>query len=150
MDGQVEEIKDPAAVLAALERAKQDAKTHREAHEALKAQFDELNAEVEQLRSVKPDEKLRARVIELEVANALAKAGADTERASKYVKAGELDLDDDGKVTGLSERIEEVKKDLPELFDKKRRVGGGADLFTSGTPNVDESPTRKQVARIFS
>lgn len=147
---ETEEIKDPAAVLAALERAKQDAKTHREAHEALKAQFDELNKEVEQLRSVKPDEKLRQRLIDMEVRMALTEAGADAVRASKYVKAGDFEVNEDGEVTGLKERIEEVKKDLPELFDKRRQVGGGADLFTSGTPNVDESPTRRQVARIFS
>ena len=39
MDGTSEEIKDPAAVLAALDRAKKDAKQFREEKEALEARM---------------------------------------------------------------------------------------------------------------
>jgi hypothetical protein len=65
------------------------------------------------------------RVKRAELRTALAKAGVRDEgalkRLSGMVDLDDLDLDDDGNVDGLDDAIEDLRADVPALFDKPRR-----------------------------
>lgn len=127
------EIKDPKAVLAALERAKADAKRYREQAEALQTKVSELEAQ---------PNTWRERVVAAEAKLALNSLGIkDTDRLLKYLDTNSVTLDEEGKVTGLTEAVEALKVDFPELFEPKRRVGNAADIFADGNnkPQLSDS-----------
>lgn len=118
-DGTSEEIKDPAAVLAALDRAKKDAKQSREEKEALEAklvQYEQDNA------------KFSGKLLREKVIQEISKTWVGNhERLLKYLKFETLSFDDELNVVGLDDQIKELKKDFPELFDPKLLVAGKAD-----------------------
>jgi len=139
VDGTSQEIKDPEAVLAALDRAKKDAKQFREEKEALEvkmAQYEEQNAKFS-------GKLLRERVIqELSKHNI-----ANTERILKFVKFEGLTFDDEFNVLGLDDQIKELKSDFPELFDPKLLVAGKAD--SAEAKSVDKLvSTSEKLAKI--
>ncbi len=139
MDGTSEEIKDPAAVLAALDRAKKDAKQFREEKEALEAkmaQYEEQNA------------KFSGKLLKERVIQELSKHNiANTERILKFVKFEGLTFDDEFNVLGLDDQIKELKSDFPELFDPKLLVAGKAD--SAEAKSVDKPiSTSEKLARI--
>lgn len=131
-------IKDPAAVLAALERAKADAKKYREEYEALSA---ELTPIKEELDTMKSELKTNA------VKRAVKDAGADPDRVMQFMKLDGIEYKD-GKLDGFDDAFETVKTALPELFDPKRRVGGRADMET-GDANVQKSVSEMQAERLL-
>jgi hypothetical protein len=58
---------------------------------------------------------------------ALSEAGWNGTRLGslmKLVDLDEVDIDDDGEITGLSEQIDQVKSDFPELFKRARNSAG--------------------------
>lgn len=115
-------LEDPKAVLAALNKAKKEAKKYREERDALKTAG---------------EEKYKARLVRSEAKVALAGEGVkDSDRILGLLDMSKVSLDENEELTGLDEEIERVKTTFPELFDVKRRVGGGADLFkeSNGTP----------------
>lgn len=74
----------------------------------------------------------------------LAKAGWNGSRLGHLMKLldfDDIDIDDDGEITGLAEQIEGLKSDWPEFFKRNRsatsKPGGGSGQ--NGTPagNVD-------------
>lgn len=137
-------IDDPKAVLEALERAKREAKQFREERDAARSENQTLQA------SLKATEGLKSRYVASEARLALLTAGVkDTERVSKYLNLSEIEIDDDGKVQGLGEKIDAAKKDLPELFDAKRRVGGAADLFADGGTGPQKSASEIQAEKLL-
>jgi len=144
---QAEEIKDPKAVLEALERAKNDAKKYRERLEELEAKNNEL---AESIAALEGDEGIalwKGKAIALSAKAELAKSGiADPERVFGFMDASTLDLDDEGRVSGFEEAVADVKTKLPELFDNKRRVGGSVDAFASGD-TAKEDPFRAAAKR---
>ena len=140
-----QEIKDPKAVLDALERAKTDAKKYREEAEGLRAENATLKETVESTKNADSEWKDRAK--ELYVKNEL---GSNADRLMKFVDMDSIDFDENGTPTGIEEAISKVKEDLPELFDNKKRVGGAADLFERGDPPKKASGSEAQVARLFN
>ena len=146
------EIKDPKAVLEALERAKADAKKFREAFEDLEKKW----ADAEQERT-----EIDARIAEYEAGEARWKEMAklfgvksslkhlDADRVLKFIDLDAIDFDDNDSLVGLDDQINKVREDLPELFDDKKRVGAGADAFASGDAPRQMTGTEMQVARIF-
>jgi hypothetical protein len=143
------EIRDPKAVLEALDRAKNDAKKFREQFEAVETKNKEM---AERIASLEGDEGIalwKGKAIELSAKAAMAKSGVpDPDRIYGFIDASTLDLDDDGRVKGLDEAVSEVKKRLPELFDKKRRVAGAADAFEAEKVKQELSTTELQLARL--
>ena len=122
-DGTSEEIKDPAAVLAALDRAKKDAKAFREEKEALEAKL----AAYEQDKAKISDKLLKEKVTqELSKLNNI-----NLDRIVKFIKFDSLSFDDELNLVGFQDQIEELKKDFPELFDPKLLVAGKADTSDS-------------------
>lgn len=139
MDGTSEEIKDPAAVLAALERAKKDAKQFREEKEALEAKV----AQYEQDTAKYSGKLLKEKVIQ-----ELAKLNmVNTDRILKFVKFEGLSFDDDFNILGLDDQIKELKSDFPELFDPKLLVAGKADS-AEATPVEKKISTSEKLAKI--
>lgn len=118
-DGTSNEIKDPAAVLAALDRAKKDAKQFREEKEALEAKL----TQSEQNNAKFSGKLLKEKIIqELDM-----HYDGPAERLLKYLKFETLSFDDDLNILGLDDQIKELKKDFPELFDPKLLVAGKGD-----------------------
>lgn len=147
---EVPEIKDPKAVLEALERAKNDAKKFREQVEALEQEREQW---AERIAALEGDEGIalwKNRTVELAAKAELAKSGIkDVDRIYGLMDASAFDYDDEGRVTGLNEALETVKKNLPELFDDKRRVANGADAFVNEPVKQKMTGTEAQVKRIF-
>jgi hypothetical protein len=123
------EIKDPVAVLAALERAKSDAKKFREEKEALEVQMKEFNEKSSAVKRKLMDEKVNKYLSEKGIKNA--------DRLLKYIKFDEVDLTEDFEVVGLQDQIDSLRVDLPELFDPKVVLGGQAD---SGSQSSVDAP----------
>lgn len=114
-----DEIKNPKAVLAALERAKADAKKYREDAEALRS-------------AVPKEDKYKDRAIKAEAKQSLLEKGVkNPERLLKHINLDDLDFDDDGNLAGLEGRLSELKTDFPELFSAKARAGS-IDQFQEG------------------
>lgn len=147
---EVPEIKDPKAVLDALERAKADAKRFREELDTLKSEHAETLKEQESLKdsleTLKADTTWKDRAKELTVRS---KLGTNADRLMKFMDLESVTLNDEGEAEGLDEAVAKVKGDLPELFDSKRRVGGAADLYEKGEAPVKPTGTEAQVARLM-
>jgi hypothetical protein len=145
-----EEIRDPKAVLEALERAKNDAKKYREQFEAMERSNQELSERIAALEGDEGIAKYKSRVIELTAKRELEKEGIkDTDRIFGLMDASAFDLDNDGGLVGFAESLTELKKKLPEVFDTKKRVAGGADAFASEPVKQNLTASEAQVARIF-
>lgn len=134
------EIKDPKAVLDALERAKADAKKYREEAEALKSEVETLKTTLEQPNEWK--DRTRDLMIKQEL-------GTGADRLMKFIDMDSITFNDDGDLEGVTEAVAKVKADLPELFDSKRRVGGAADLYEKGETPVRPTGTEAQVSRLM-
>jgi len=145
-----DEIRDPKAVLEALERAKSDAKKYREELEELQTNYASLeqskNELAQQLDEAQNNDQWQQRAKELMIKQSL---GSNADRLYKFIDQSSINFDDDGKLTGIDEAIQKVKSELPELFDTKRAVGGAADLFATGEPPKKLSGSEAQVARLF-
>jgi len=119
VDGTSTEIKDPAAVLAALDRAKKDAKQFRVEKEELETQ----------LKSWQDySDKIKSKFVKDKVVGHLQGLGLqNSDRLLKYIKVDLLTLNDEMELEGLDDQIDSLKNDFPELFDPKFLVGGKAD-----------------------
>lgn len=144
----MEEIRDPQAVLDALDRAKADAKRYREEAESLTQQLADQRSEFEaQLKTandttVALQSKVKRSMVESAVRNAKG-----NERVMRFIDLDSINVEDDNLV-GFDAALDKVKVDLPELFDDKKRAGS-ADMFASGTPQ-ELSGSQRQVAKIFN
>lgn len=116
LDGTSTEIKDPKAVLDALDRAKKDAKQSRLEKEALEKELNDSKSISSSLKSKYINTLINKHLADLGIPNA--------ERLMKYIKSDSLVLTEDLELEGLEDQIESIKKDFPELFDPKLLVGG--------------------------
>lgn len=134
-------IEDPKAVLAALERAKSDAKKYREQAEQLETTLNEKNGTIAQYNS---------RLLNQKLSQKLATEGiSDPERVLKFIKVEDLSFDDEFNLIGFEDQFESLKNDLPEVFDAKLRVGGQADSAIKASVSTNYSATELQAARIL-
>lgn len=135
-----EEVKNPDAVLAELRRAQEDLKTLRAENKRL----------TDAIAAAPNEDEFKKRAIAAETKLALAAQGIkDTDRLMPYIGTDGIDFDEEGNLTGLNERVAQLKIDLPEVFDPKRRVGGKADIFADNATETKKSSTEMQVAKIF-
>lgn len=146
-----EVINDPQAVLAALDRAKADAKRYREQAEALQADLQQAqDAKVATEADVKAWEDKATQWAE-KAKQALVRATlpANGDRIMKHIDLSAVTFDDEGTLTGVEEAVNAVKADLPELFDPKRRVGGKIEMFPEGDANHVKSVSELQAERLL-
>jgi hypothetical protein len=135
------EIKDPAAVLAALDRAKKDAKQFREEKEALEVEIDKYRNENAKYSGKLLREKVMQQLAELKLAN--------TDRLFKYLKLDQLSFDEELNIVGLEDQIKEIKQDFPELFDPKLLVAGKADSADSTPVDRKISASERQAMAVL-
>lgn len=125
-------IEDPDAVLAALERAKREAKQFREERDSLAKQLEQAG-------------NWKTLALKAEVRSRIAEAGVkDPERIVNLVSLDGIELDDEGKAKGLDEAINNVKTSIPELFDRKMRAGGAGDIFSKDAAKAELSASQRQ------
>lgn len=135
------EIRDPKAVLDALDRAKKEAKAFRMEKEELANQLESTSTKLESLKSGLIGQKAAAKLNSLGLANA--------ERILKYVDLAKVELDEDFNLTNFDEQVDTIKADFPELFDPKLRVAGLADTAEKKV-NVQMSASELQARAILS
>lgn len=134
-EGTSAEIRDPEAVLAALERAKKEAKEFRLEKEKLEEELQKQNTEVAKFSGKLLREKIEKELSKLNISN--------SDRILKYLNIANLTFDDDLNIVGLDEQIKEMKKDFPELFDPKLLVGGKADA--GATQSVEKKVSTSEL-----
>lgn len=141
VEGTSTEIRDPQAVLSALEKAKADAKRSRLEKEELEVRLAELTNKTTLTQARLMDEKILKNLSSLGIPN-----GA---KLMKYIKLDQLQLTDDFEVAGLEDQIDALKTDFPELFDPKIIVGGKADSAMSKPIDVTVSVSDLQAKSIL-
>lgn len=67
-------------------------------------------------------ERVTAKYRQTQINAQLERNGITNTKITKLLDLGQIELDDDGNVTGLDEQIESVKSEFPELFETKRSV----------------------------
>jgi hypothetical protein len=141
VEGTSTEIRDPQAVLSALEKAKTEAKRTRLEKEELEVRLTELINKTSLTQARLMDEKILKNLSSLGIPN-----GA---KLMKYIKVDQLQLTDDFEVAGLEDQIDTLKTDFPELFDPKIIVGGKADSAMSKSIDVTVSVSDLQAKSIL-
>lgn len=141
VEGTSAEIRDPQAVLDALDRAKKDAKQFRIEKEELEKQLLNKDDEIAKFSGKLLREKLNQEIAKLNIQN--------TDRIIKYLKLQELTFDDDFNIIGLDDQIAEIKQDFPELFDPKLLVGGKADSADQQSVNAKLSASQIQARLVL-
>lgn len=139
------EVKDPEAFLTAYYKAMDEAKEFREEVKRLRGQVEEGGSDEEV-------SKWKSRALKAEAKSTLEGQGIkDPERILKYINLDGVDFDENGAVTGLDDKVNEVKADFPELFDAKRKAArSSADIHADTPPKPSMSSTEAQVARLFN
>lgn len=133
------EIRDPQALLKAHEQLKADFKSLKSQHETLQAQAETAGT----------DNPWKARALKAETMVELNKRGIKNVNIAKYINTDDLDLDEEGNIAGLSERIDAAASEFPEIFDVKRSVGGKIDSFKSTPVTDSRSVTDLQLDKVF-
>ena len=141
VEGTSTEIRDPKAVLDALEKAKAEAKKFRLEKEALEQQMNESSAKVSQIQASLMNEKVQKHLSSLGIQHG--------DKLTKYIKMDALSLTEDFEVNGLDDQIHALKTDFPELFDPKFIVAGKADTAITTAVEVPSSASDLQAKLIL-
>lgn len=140
----LDQIEDVDKFLAAHYQALEDLKS-------LRAEIKTLQGEADALREAGSEENLekwKQRALKQAAKSALEGTGVrDADRILKYINLDGVDFGDDDALTGFDDKLGEVKKDFPELFDAKRRAGRqSADIHAGNdAPKVD--PFRESIKK---
>lgn len=139
LDGTSTEIKDPKAVLDALDRAKKDAKQFRLEKEGLESQLSELKTTIVKVQSKYKTDRIIKQLSDMGFQN--------PDKVLKYLKIEEIQFDEELELEGIDEQIAMLKSDFPELFDPKLLVAGKADSAQS-TPVDKRLSTSEMQAKL--
>ena len=141
VEGTSTEIRDPKAVLEALDKAKAEAKKFRLEKEALELQVNETSAKASQVQSKLINEQINRHLSSLGIQHG--------EKLFKYLKLDGITLNEDYEVSGLDEQITALKTDFPELFDPKFIVAGKADGAVTTSVDVPMSTSDLQAKLVL-
>ena len=141
VEGTSDEIRDPKAVLEALDKAKAEAKKFRLEKEALEAQVNESISKISQFQSKLMMEHVNKHLASLGIAHG--------DKLNKYIKMDALSLTEDFEIAGLDEQIAILKTDFPELFDPKFIVAGKADSGVTASLEVPKSASDLQALMVL-
>jgi len=141
VEGTSTEIKDPVAVLAALDRAKNDAKRFRMEKEAAELEIAQTREKANLIQTKLKNDKIIKSLLENGVPNA--------DKLLKYIKTSEIELTDDFEINGLDMQLEALRQDFPELFDPKKIVGGRADSGVSSSVEAAVSASELQAKYVL-
>ena len=141
VEGTSTEIRDPKAVLEALDKAKAEAKKFRLEKEALETQVNESISKISQFQSKLMMEHVNKHLSSLGIQHG--------DKLNKYIKMDALTLTEDFEVAGLDEQITALKADFPELFDPKFIVAGKADSGVTASLEVPQSASDLQAKMVL-
>lgn len=141
LNNETPEIKDPKAVLDALDRAKADAKRFREEKEALEESLSSKDQKIAEYSGRLLRDQVKRSIAELNLTN--------SDRILKYIDFNKLDFDSEFNITGLNDQITGLKQDFPELFDPKLLVGGKADSADANVVNAKLSVSERQARMLL-
>lgn len=141
IEGTSTEIRDPKAVLEALDKAKAEAKKFRLEKEALETQMNASISKVSQFHDKLVMEQVNKHLASLGIQHG--------DRLNKYIKMDALSLTEDFEVNGLDEQIATLKTDFPELFDPKFIVAGKADSGVTASLQVPQSASDLQAKLVL-
>lgn len=134
-------LNDPKAVLAALDRAKSDAKKFREEKEKLEVDLNSSNQKIAEFSGKLLHEKVLQKIS--------AEGVKEPRRLLKFMDLTKFEFDDDLNVVGFEDQFKQLQEDLPEIFDPKLRVGGQADTAVKASVSTQYSATQLQAAKIL-
>jgi hypothetical protein len=134
-------IEDPKAVLAALDRAKSDAKKFREEKEQLEVDLNSKDMKIAEYSGKLLHEKVLQKIS--------AEGVKDPRRLLRFMDMTKFEFDENLDVVGFEDQFGKLKEDLPEIFDPKLRVGGQADSGITSAVNTKISATQLQAAKIL-
>ena len=134
-------IEDPKAVLAALDRAKADARKFREEKESLESNL----ANKDQTISAYTDKLIKEKLTQKIAAEGIK----DPERILKFINMSNLSLGENFDLIGFEGQIDQLKQDLPEIFDAKLRVGGQADTSIQASVSTRFNASEFQAKKVL-
>lgn len=134
-------LNDPKAVLAALDRAKSDAKKFREEKEKLEVDLNSSNQKIAEFSGKLLHEKVLQKIS--------AEGVKEPRRLLKFMDLTKFEFDDNLDVVGFEDQFKQLQQDLPEIFDPKLRVGGQADTAVKASVSTQYSATQLQAAKIL-
>ena len=134
-------LNDPKAVLAALDRAKSDAKKFREEKEKLEVDLNSTNQKIAEFSGKLLHEKVLQKISDEGV--------KDPRRLLRFMDLTKFEFDDNFDVVGFESQFNQLKEDLPEIFDPKLRVGGQADTAVKASVSTQFTATQLQAAKIL-
>ena len=134
-------LNDPKAVLAALDRAKSDAKKFREEKEKLEVDLNSSNQKIAEFSGKLLYEKVLQKIS--------AEGVKEPRRLLKFMDLNKFEFDDNLDVVGFDEQFKQLQEDLPEIFDPKLRVGGQADTAVKASVSTQYTATQLQAAKIL-
>lgn len=134
-------INDPKAVLDALDRAKSDAKKLREEKDQLQVDLDSKDQAIAEYSGKLLREKVLKKMSDEGI--------KDPTRLMKFINTSTLSFDDNLEIIGFEDQFNQLKEDLPEIFDPKLRVGGQADTAIKASVSTQYSATQLQAAKIL-
>jgi hypothetical protein len=134
-------LNDPKAVLAALDRAKSDAKKFREEKEKLEVDLNSSNQKIAEFSGKLLHEKVLQKIS--------AEGVKEPRRLLKFMDLTKFEFDEDLNVIGFEDQFKQLQEDLPEIFDPKLRVGGQADTAIKANVSTQYTATQLQAAKIL-
>lgn len=136
-----ETLNDPKAVLAALDRAKSDAKKFREQKEQLEIDLNSKDQKIAEFSGKLLHEKILQKISEQGI--------KEPRRLMKFLDLTKFEFDEDLEIKGFDEQFKQLQEDLPEIFDAKLRVGGQADTAMRASISTQYTATQLQAAKIL-
>lgn len=134
-------LNDPKAVLAALDRAKSDAKKFREQKEQLEIDLNSTSQKIAEFSGRLLHEKVLQKIS--------AEGIKDPKRLLRFMDMNKLEFDENLEVVGFDDQFSKLKEDLPEIFDPKLRVGGQSDAGVKASVTTQYTATQLQAAKIL-
>ncbi|MEE4587054.1 MULTISPECIES: phage scaffolding protein [Streptomyces violaceusniger group] len=104
--------------------------------EAMQSALQKANAEAQKHREQR--NTYRGLATRLMAEKTLSEAGLTNSKVAKYLDFSQVTVTDTGELEGLTEQLEALKVDLPELFGVTKRVSGGGDA--ADKPPVSARP----------
>lgn len=136
-----------AKVIAARDKAKKEARDRTRELDELKRSSETSEDTARREAAEEARKTADARYKPISVRAALLEAGvlpARVKGALKLIDLDDVEIDDDGEVTGLDSQIDDLKKDWSELFAVEQEPGKKLEPRRGGADGADKKPTPKK------
>jgi uncharacterized membrane protein YgaE (UPF0421/DUF939 family) len=103
---------------------------------AMQAALKKANGEAAHYRNER--NTFRESYVKLKAERTLSDAGLTNAKASKFIDYSQVTVTESGELEGLTEQLDALKEDLPELF------GAGGNKHSGGTDAANKTEARPQ------